>query len=156
MQNKLNTTDNLFVIVDIDGTITIPDPKRKKAMKNPNTNWEKYYKTIWNDKINYNIVKLITDIISNTSIIPIFITGRSEVIRGETRELIEECFSFYPSANMSLQMRGFKQNNLSNAAAKKAIVNSLGLTPNNVVAVFDDEDEVVEMYKSLGFTVLQC
>jgi 3-deoxy-D-manno-octulosonate 8-phosphate phosphatase KdsC-like HAD superfamily phosphatase len=174
----MQMNNELYIIVDIDGTITIPDHKREVLMHSCNTgrdkyyattiselkrevlmhscntDWDKYYSTVWNDKKNYNVIKLVNDIISNTDIKPIFITGRSEVVRYETKELLVECFPFYPSANLILKMRDIGDNN-PNWKVKEEIIQKMGLTPRNVVAVLDDEPDVVVMYKSRGFTVLQ-
>jgi predicted kinase len=127
------------VICDIDGTLAHMNGKRGPF------DWEKVDRDDL-DEIVANLIKMHHS--SGTKVL--MVSGRD----GSCRELTEDWLKFYAVPYDKLYMRpvnDFRKDTL----IKKEIYEKNIKGKYNVLAVYDDRDQVVKMWRSLGLKVLQ-
>ena len=133
------------VIFDIDGVL---------AEKSPDRGWREYDKVDLDTAINSNIDRLKHYIQSGHDIL--FITGRKEFCRKKTTAWLVEhsCLSGGNISSLKLFMRGDTDHRPSKILKKEIYDNHIK-EKYDVVAVFEDDPEVVQMYKKEGLFVFQ-
>lgn len=130
-------------MVDIDGTVTQGPHERspyewmKVGQDKPN---EKVMHTVWAlHRAGYKII---------------FCSGRDEVCREPTEEWLNTYFGRKMMEDCPLFMR--KQGDMRKDSIVKTELFDQHIRDNyNVIAVFDDRKQVVDMWRSLGLTVFQ-
>lgn len=130
-------------MVDIDGTCTTGPCDRSPY------EWAK----VGQDKPNEAVIRAVWALYHAGHII-IFCSGRDAVCRPETEEWLTKNFSASMVARSPLFMR--KEGDMRKDSIVKMEIFDKRIRSNyNVIAVFDDRNQVVEMWRSLGLTVFQ-
>jgi phosphoglycolate phosphatase-like HAD superfamily hydrolase len=80
----------------------------------------------------------------------LIVSGRSELVRTETEEWLEQHAVPYDS----LVMRR-NEDHRSDTIVKAEMVDELGIGPEDVLMVLDDRNKVVEMWRKRGFYTFQ-
>lgn len=134
-------------IFDIDGTLAL------KGDRSP-YDWSKVY----DDKPNEAIVTILNDlqIVKGSSVEFIIVSGRDAVCEDLTKGWLEKECAFGPEADdeYKLFMRPAGDSR-KDVIIKQEIYEREIKGKYNVIAVFDDRDQVVDMWRSLGLTCLQ-
>lgn len=125
------------VIVDIDGTI---------ALMNGRTPYE--YHRVNEDAPNAPIIELVRMLAGSNAII--YCSGRESSCRKETLEWLEA--NNLPEGSLFMRSQGDLR---KDSVIKKNIYEKYIQDRFNVKYVLEDRNQVVEMWRSLGLTVLQ-
>lgn len=141
------------VIFDLDGTLAdcrhrIPYIIGLDGKKLSKPDWPAFHAACVDDKpINKTIALLQMFYVVERIYI---ITGRNESVREATDKWLER-YDIYPH---KLIMRK-KNDRRHDVVIKQEMLAEEGLTPSNVIGVFEDRSTVVRMYRDLGFTCYQ-
>lgn len=137
-----------FVVVDIDGTMTIMGD-RIKYIEGEKKDWPAFLEAASEDEPNWPIVRLVRTLSLNYRIV--FCTARKEQYRGMTCTwLREKAFM----QEHPLLMRP-NDDSRSDALVKPDLLETYGITPDNTYLVLEDRDRLVRMFREMGFTCLQ-
>ena len=138
------------IIVDIDGTISLRGPRHIYE-----------YKKVCLDKPDFRLTTFLREILNETEYEIIFLTGRDEECRDITIEWLEEHFysQFWtnmgvPEANWKLYMRKHGDNR-PDFEIKREIYKEKIEPWNDVIAIFEDRDQCVDMWREEGLLCLQ-
>lgn len=129
-------------IVDIDGTIAI------RGDRSP-YEWAK----VGLDTPNQPIIDILTSLFVEQGAIFIFVSGRDGSCEKETREWIKKYIPI-PLESTMLLMREAGNTEPDYIIKERIYRKSIDATY-NVLAVFDDRNSVVKMWRSIGLTCLQ-
>lgn len=156
-----------FVIVDIDGVL-VDLKERLPYFKDPNTDWEAYYKVKFNDQPISNVVELVKNL--KHCHVPgfakeykvIFCTGRSERDRSYTEMWLR--YQGLISFDFVLLMRpdgderpdSMVKPQLLSEYFKKSGYSAWSKHPiQDVAFILEDRNSMVAKWRELGYTVLQ-
>lgn len=129
-------------IFDLDGTLAIPHPDR-----DPRTN----VTTCDKDSPNQPILRLSQAIYHATKLPLLIVSGRED---GPGREPTERWLKYYAIPYVELHMRKTKDYRQDSIVKKEIFENEIA--PRwNVVWVFDDRNQVVQVWRELGLCCLQ-
>ena len=138
------------VIVDIDGTISLRGPRNIFD-----------YRKVHLDKPDFRLTTFLREILDGTQYNIIFLTGRDEECRDVTIEWLEEhfCKQYWynmgiPKANWTLYMRSHNDKR-HDFEVKKEIYKEKIEPWNDVIAIFEDRDQCVDMWREEGLLCLQ-
>lgn len=137
------------VIVDIDGTITEVDYRRRHLLTKPK-NWEAFNAEMHLDRPRTAILQLIRILEENGSRI-VLCTGREEIYR----EVTESWLKKHDVPNHALYMRVTKDYR-SDEVVKSELLDQVLIDGFQPWLVVDDRDKVVKMWRERGLTCLQC
>ena len=154
-RNMIELRDDMAkaIIVDIDGTIALRDNRSPFD-----------YTKVGTDKVDHRMAHLLAQFIENCEYEVFFVTGREDI--DNCRELTtkwindniysQHWFNFgnVPEENWTLLMRA-KDDHRSDEIVKREIYENKIAPWFDVVAVFDDRDRVVKMWRELGLLCLQ-
>lgn len=128
------------IIVDVDGTVAL------HFNRSP-FDWSR----VGEDVPNRHVIHIV-EAVANTGVDVIFCSGRSDICRSATeRWLAENIPGINPAALFMRSDGDYRPDHVI-----KAEIFERDIRPQyNIVAVFDDRDQVVEMWRSLGLTCLQ-
>ena len=130
------------IICDIDGTIALRGDSRSPYD----------YSRVLADRPNTPIIDLVRMLGENTHLI--FVSGRDDSCREDTKQwLVDHLDIPYPD-NVELYMRKTGDNR-KDAIVKQEIFETHIAPAWNVLYVLDDRNQVVDMWRALGLTVLQ-
>ena len=141
------------IIVDIDGTLAL------RTNRSPFD-----YEKACGDNAEFRMCDIIKGLIESERMYEVFfVTGREDI--GECRRITEEWLEdhvyskrghsgFLPKENWTLLMRA-KDDHRSDEIVKREIYENKIAPWFDVVAVFDDRDRVVKMWRELGLLCLQ-
>ena len=146
------TTDTYYsraIVVDIDGTI---------ALKSDRSPYD--YSRVFEDDVSENVATIVkwlhyyqeTGHPDAPEII--FLSGRSEDCREETERWLEDKFWNYDEINSKLFMRPSDDPNTADFIVKDRLFDKYVADHFNVIGVFDDRRQVVQMWRTKGLTVL--
>lgn len=151
----MNGTKKSVYIFDIDGTLADLS-HRLHFIEGKNKDWDSFYANCSNDSIipsNVMTFLLLRKALSNDNFL--FVTGRPERTREATEIWLgRNCFlgEYLPTDTLYMRKDG---DNRPDTEIKKEIYENF-IKPNyNVVAVFEDRDSVVKMWRDLGVTCYQ-
>lgn len=147
-----------YIVVDIDGTMTMPGSDRLKYIQGPVKDWETYYSKCGEDKPNEKVVNLIKTLLFSNSVIKpqyniVYCTGRREKERQLTLDWLEH-YTGQASDNIKLFMRDngdYRKDHI----IKPQILRHEGIYPANTDFILDDRLSVVNALREEGFTVFQ-
>lgn len=132
-----------YIIVDIDGTVALRDPE----VRDP---YEYDSDKVLQDSPNKPIVEVIRCMWEQGYKI-IYVTGRSD----ECEEVTREWLRLFSPPYTNLYMR--KRNDFRKDSEVKREIYEQKIVANNinVTCVFDDRQQVVDMWRELGLVCLQ-
>lgn len=136
------------VVVDIDGTI---------ALKSDRSPYD--YSRVFEDEVSENVAQIIrwlqyyeeTGHPDNPKII--FLSGRSEDCREDTKRWLEEKLWNFDQVDTELHMRPSDDPSTADFIVKDRLFDKYVADEYNVIGVFDDRRQVVQMWRSKGLTV---
>ncbi len=137
-------------IFDIDGTLADPTHRLHHILEGER-NWDAFYEELINDPIILPVANIMHSLIGAGYGI-IFITGRNEVCLEDTRKWIEtvlgvNCYSLFMRRNNDRR---------PDYIIKKDIYESWpDELKNSIQGVFEDRNQVVDMWRELGLICLQ-
>ena len=132
------------IICDIDQTIA--NNQHRQHYLDKKKNWDGFFNALNEDKPIWEIINLlISEQVKNKKII--FITGRHEKYRKQTKHWLEQYFNF--SIELFMRANNDKRNKV---IVKKELFRN-NLEAKNILYVIDDDDDLLSMWKSLG---LEC
>lgn len=141
------------IIVDVDGTISNPTHRKHYIeKKNPTQeDWNKFFTSADQDSPNEWCVELVKNF-RNAGHEIVYLTGRPENIRGVTETWIRKHVRNVP---FHLFMR--PNNDRSHDTKVKTQIYREDIEPTfDVLFTVDDRGSVVDMWRDLGLTCLQC
>ena len=139
------------VIIDIDNTLSIATDRFKMAEKeNGKTDWDFVHasENMIKDKPNLPMIELAKSYKENGFEV-IVLTGRPESTRKVTKEWLEK----YNIPYDKLYMRSWEDNFLKAPDFKRKIYETE--IKENVFCAYDDEEEIIQMWNSLGITAFK-
>ena len=128
------------IIVDIDGTV---------ALKGDRSPYDE--SRVHEDRPNWPVIRAVEAMVFDGHM-PIFVSGRSRACEEATRDWLAR--HILGARRAPLYMRP-THDRRRDAVVKLEIFNNYIRNNYNVVAVFDDREQVVAMWRSLGLTVFQ-
>ncbi|MCF8059028.1 MAG: hypothetical protein K9K67_07015 [Bacteriovoracaceae bacterium] len=137
------------IIVDIDGTLADVEHRVHHVTKNPK-DWHAFHKNLVNDTPQVWCRDLI-EIYFSQGINILLLTGRGEEYLEETKKWLLKHLVPYKS----LFMRGINDRR-EDSVVKKEIFQEHISPFYEVSFVIEDRQSVVEMWRGLGLTCLQC
>lgn len=139
-------------IIDIDGTIADETHRNHLAV---NKDWDTYFSLIPQDKPLYENWSKVTLSCSKTNSRKIFLTGRPERTRKDTEDWLNLHYRLGHEEELIVIMR--PDNNRKPAHEFKRSVMEKVFKPHNtpVKMVFEDNQQNVDMFLSLGYPVTQ-
>ena len=136
------------VVFDIDGTLS--DRRHRLHYLEGKKNWKGFFKEIVNDPpIKSTVIELDKHLKKGRSIL--FLTGRPEQYRKETERWLKENT---PAVEYQLIMRADKHHE-KDLIFKERIYNT-ELKDLKIYKVYDDNDELLMMWKSKGLITVNC
>ena len=139
-----------IVIFDLDGTLALIDKRRDVSTKdNGKMDWDKFFDpdNIQLDLPNTDVVKM-ADLLSNNHRIWI-LSGLSDVTYQATVDWLNKHDIWFDNLIMRPQNHLYKPDN----DLKQMWLDSIGV--DNVAMVFDDRQQVVDMWRDNGLTCFQ-
>lgn len=137
------------IIIDLDGTLCDID-HRKHFIDQPKKDWNQFYENmtfdllnIWCDIIVEQIYRSGTDVL--------IVTGRPSNYYTQTKEWLESNFIKYTKIFMR-EEGDFRKDSI----VKEEIYEKYIAANYNVIFAIEDRKQVVDMWRSLGITCLQC
>ena len=141
---------NKIVIFDLDGTLALIDKRRDLATKdNGKMDWDVFFDptNIDLDLPNQPVIQM-ADLLSTDYRIWI-LSGRSDVTHQATRDWLNKHGVYYDHLVMRPQNYLYMPDN----DLKQMWLDSIGV--DNVAMVFDDRNQVVDMWRKNGLTTFQ-
>jgi len=159
--NLYNMLENKWIIFDLDGTLADIEDRRILAMNEYTNkmNWEVFF-----DSKNIHLDKPKTEVIMMAQALKAFgykiaiLSGRSKATKDETKDWLKQYE--VPYDILKLRPTGNKWKWMPDQKLKLGWFNDLWVNDENkseheVVAVFDDRDKVVKMWREIGLTCMQ-
>ena len=143
--------NNKVVIFDLDGTLALIDNRRDISMVDGKRDWDIFFdpKNIDMDLPNQTVIDMAR-ILDSTDKYQIFIlSGRSD----RTKDATIDWLGRYGVPYDDLIMRPKQHHYMPDNDLKQMWLNDIGV--NNVAMVFDDRQQVVDMWRSNGITTFQ-
>lgn len=151
------------VIFDLDGTLADCEHRRHHVEKSPK-DWQSFFNECGKDEVIEPVARLLRFYRESPDHKVWILSGRMGNVntRAETfKWLADNDLSPCDSGSKFMcdiaeQFKMRKDNDFnSDMIVKKAMIDELGLTPENTEVCFDDRNCMVEAYRSWGFTVFQ-
>jgi len=160
LTNLYNMLENKWIIFDLDGTLADIEERRKKCTHvHGRMDWDAFF-----DPENIKLDKPKTEVIMMAQALKAFgykiaiLSGRSKATKDVTREWLKQ----YDVPYDILKMRptGNKWKWIPDDTLKLKWFNDLWAdnedrSEHEVVAVYDDRDKVVKMWREIGLTCMQ-
>jgi len=147
--NKGVILNKKTVIFDLDGTLALIDKRRDLATKNGKMDWDVFFNP---DNIDLDIpndaVVQVAKLLSTTHSIWI-LSGRSDVTHQATIDWLNKHDIWFDH----LIMRPKNHLYMKDSDLKKMWLDSIG--KDNIDMVFDDRNQVVDMWRQNGLTTFQ-
>jgi len=160
LTNLYNMLENKWIIFDLDGTLADIEDRRKLSTKEDGKmDWDKFF-----DPENIKLDKPKTEVIMMLQALKAFgyqiaiLSGRSKATKEETKNWLKKYDIDYNI--LKLRPTGNKWKWMPDQKLKLGWFNDLWVNDENkseheVVAVFDDRDKVVNMWREIGLTCMQ-
>lgn len=139
-------------IVDIDGTLANCEPRRARALAGGRMDWRLWNAEMGSDTPNEWCVELIRCMVAQ-GYLPIFVTGRHEEHMAVTSQWLAKYLP--PATQYELFMRDdadFRKDDIVKEEIYRAHIEK----SYHVLFVVDDRKRVVDMWRRIGLTCLQC
>ena len=142
--------DKKIVIFDLDGTLALIDKRRDLATKNGKMDWDVFFDpdNIDLDTPNQTVIDMANLLHSQGYLIYIF-SGRSDKTEDATKDWLDKHNVNYDLLQMRPQGLLYKPDN----DLKQDWLNVI--KKNRVAMVFDDRNQVVDMWRKNGLTTFQ-
>lgn len=135
-------------IFDIDGTLANNDHRLHYILNKPK-DYDKFYAESINDDV-YKDVARILDMCNRSFSKILIVTGRPEEYRGMCEEWFKKHFIYYKTMYMR-QTGDYRKDYI----VKKEIYETQIKDKYNILGVFEDRNDCVQMWRELGLTCFQ-
>ena len=154
--------DNKIVIFDLDGTLALIDNRRNLAgvtpgapqATNPQMNWDVFLdpKNIDLDLPNIPVIEM-AQMLKSQGYTIVILSGRTKATKDATRDWLDK----YDVPYDVLKMRPTSDywHYMKDSDLKKHWLDDLFPNKDDIFAVFDDRQQVVDMWRDNGLTVFQ-
>ena len=139
------------VIFDLDGTLALIDSRRELSLKdNGKIDWDVFFdpKMISLDDPNQPVIDMANMLFTKGHTISI-LSGRSDVTKQATMDWLLEHDVWFDTLTMRSKQHHFMPDN----QLKQMWLDDIGV--DNVAMVFDDRNQVVDMWRQNGLTTFQ-
>lgn len=140
--------DERIVIFDLDGTLTNND-HRQHLITGPNKDWDEFTRQCVNDTPQQGIIDML-NAMANQDILPVILTGRSQVMRQETEKWLDD----HNVDCGDIIMRPFGNRSLD-TDLKLMWLRELRDAGNEIVFAVEDRDRCVKAYRDAGIVCIQ-
>lgn len=140
------------IIVDLDGTLCDSSQRKKYVNGTQKKNWKRFYEDLVHDYPNEWCKELVYNFFKNGCHI-IFITGRPEEYRDLTLDWLEKHLQWLSNFDLHMRPRGDYRKDY---ILKQEIFDEHVRYKYNVLFCIDDRKQVVDGWRSIGLTCLQC
>lgn len=145
------TNPRNLVLFDIDGCLLEPDPERLEAAKVQD--WARYHGRAHLDAVIPAGLAVYKALVNDPNLRCVFLTDRSERNRAYTQRKLDELgFSSVP-----LLMRDAKRKRMpkDGGFSKLLTLAASGFSVLEIMLVFEDRQEIVDLWRNLHVTVYQ-
>ena len=146
LEQALPLTYKPAVIFDIDGTFSDPEHRREHAQKK---DWEQFFQLLHLDPPIKPVIKTLRALQASHNYI-VLVTGRPERYRYETIKWLEQ----NDVRHFKLYMRG-DNDRRPDFKVKSDMLDQIQADGYSPFLVFDDRQQVVDMWRERGLVVLQ-
>lgn len=157
------------VVYDIDGTIADCSHRLPLIYKDKDKEWDRFHEECINDLPIAGLIDILR-ILANRSGPGIFVvlcTGRPDSSRALTLEWLarnnilvdtDPVREFVPGQDIKVGKLLMRKNGdyRKDCVIKQEALDKEGYSPETVLCVIDDRTQVVDHFRSIGYTVLQC
>lgn len=140
-------------IFDLDGTLALIE-HRKHYIEDKPANWKGFYRACVDDKPNTPVIRTMHALMLTGAEVLIF-SGRSDEVRRETEAWLEKHTNFPVHLPGALMMRSEGDYTPDDELKRHWLRDMLVSDRERIVAVFDDRDKVVEMWRAEGVPCFQ-
>ena len=150
-------------IFDIDGTIANLEHRLHHIYFNASMHglekdfkkdWQAFHNDVGDDKPIWTVIDVLVDLSMLNDIW--FFTGRMESCRADTVVWIEKYMPYFSKKNhINITMRPQNDYRPDYEIKKEMLDNMLAVDRNRLVAIFDDRNTVVNMWRKNGITCFQ-
>ena len=153
-----------IIIADLDGTLAdlthrlhhVKKIKEQQHVKGTKRDWGAFHAECVNDKPITDVIEIVLGLITAPDVDRelYVLSGRNAIVRKETTQWLEEHVSGVEDWDTRLLMRkghDFRPD----TEVKLDMVQDLGITPDDVLCIFDDRQSVVDMWRANGYRCLQ-
>jgi len=152
---RIGVTMKPLYIFDIDGTIALIEHRRHFLERECKNKWRDFYAACDKDLPNDPVIKTMERLRQSGAEIWFF-SGRSSEVREKTVSWIAENTSFMSfDLDAILVMRDEGDYTADDTLKRSWYENMLTEDKSRLVAVFDDRDRVVKMWRDVGVTCFQ-
>lgn len=142
-----------IAIFDLDGTLSNAD-HRQHLVQRDKPDWNEFFRQAKNDPPKQDIIDLCNTL-KKSGVTVVILTGRSSLVRDTTEEWLKKHKVLYDS----LAMRPILDRKSDVELKKSYIYNILSwfnADIDQILFAVEDRKCVVDMWRSLGITCLQC
>jgi len=143
------------IIFDLDGTLALIDDRRALSTKdNGKIDWDIFFdpNNINLDKPNQPVIK-VAQMFKDSGFRIVILSGRLKTTKDVTKKWLEKFNVPFDVLKMRPDNKQFKF--MSDDDLKQGWLDSLFTNKEDVFAVFDDRNKVVDMWRSNGLNVFQ-
>ena len=143
------------IIFDLDGTLALIDDRRTLSTKdNGKIDWDIFFdpNNINLDKPNQPVIK-VAQMFKDSGFRIVILSGRLKTTKDVTKKWLEKFNVPFDVLKMRPDNKQFKF--MSDDDLKQGWLDSLFTNKEDVFAVFDDRNKVVDMWRSNGLNVFQ-
>ena len=141
------------ILIDIDGTIAKVD-HRLYLIKETPKDWVAFYDAADEDEPLTDNIKMIKEALTELDALPVFVTGRSDVIRDRTTDWIYKHFFEIPSTGFFRRLHMRRGGDHREDFEVKKEIYDKHLIFDDILRVYEDRPQVIRMYKELGLDVV--
>ena len=151
------------IICDIDGTIAdvrhrLHYIQNEDGSKKAKPDWDAFHAACVDDTPFRDVIRVVDTLrmgtcgCGYTRLKLYFLSGRNDVVRTQTEQWLEDVGDFGHYAGLLMRKAGDRR---PDTEIKLEMIRELGLTPNDVLCIFDDRQCVVDMWRANGYRVMQ-
>lgn len=141
------------IIIDLDGTLCNID-HRLHYVRDKRKNWRNFFLELVNDKPNQWCIDIINAFSSFQDLQIIFCSGRPDDYREQTEAWLNTHIT--PITNKWILLMRKKGDYRQDSIVKEEIFINEIKDKYNILFVIDDRKQVVDKWRELGLTCLQC
>ena len=146
--------DKKIVIFDLDGTLALIDNRRDLSMVSGKRDWDVFFdpKNIDLDLPNIPVIEMAQMLKSQGYTIVIF-SGRSKATKDATNDWLDKYD--VPCDVLKMRPTGNDWHYMKDSDLKQHWLDDIFPDKNDIFAVFDDRQQVVDMWRKNGLTCFQ-
>jgi hypothetical protein len=142
----------MIYIFDLDGTIFDCSHRLHFIAEGKKKDWGGFFNACVDDEPIWSVIDVALALL-NAHHKLVFVSGRSEIVRDKTEHKIRQAFG-YALPELTLYMRR-KNDHRPDDLVKREILERNFPDLSVIGGVFDDRNQVVKMWRSLGLKVFQ-